>query len=58
MADVAELGMSIGELKGDQVGDFMKLAGQPTAEAGGEEYGLPWVVGVEFVLEWFERAGL
>ena len=58
MADVEELEMPIGELRGDQVNDDVECAGQLRVRAGDEAQGLPRVAGVEIGLDWPGRARL
>ena len=52
MADVEELEMLIGELRGDQVNDDVECAGQLRVRAGDEAQDLPRVAGVELGLNW------
>ena len=58
MADVEELGMLIGKLRGGQVNYDVECAGQPRVRAGEEAQGLPRVVGTELELDWSGRARL
>ena len=58
VVDVEELGMLIGEFRGDQVGDDVESAGQLRVRAGDEAQGLPRVVGAVLGLEWPGRARL
>ena len=58
MADVEELEMPIGELRGDQIGVCVECAGQLRVRAGDEAQDLPRVVGVELGLNWSGRASL
>ena len=52
VADVEELEMPIGELRGDQVDDDVKCAGQLSVRAGDEGQDFPRVVGAELGLDW------
>ena len=56
VVDVEELGMPIGELRGDQVDDDVECAGQLRIRAGDEAQGLPRIAGVEVGLDWSGRA--
>ena len=58
VADVEELGMSIGELRSDQVGDHVECAGQLRVRAGDEANDLPRVEGAELGLDLSGRARL
>ena len=58
VVDVEELEMPIGELRGDQVGDYVECAGQLRACAGDEAQDLPRDVGVMLELDWSGRARL
>ena len=56
MVDVEELGVIIGELRGDQVGGDVECAEKLRVRAGGEAQDLPRVLGVELGLDWSGRA--
>ena len=58
MADVEELEIVVGELRGDQVNDDAECPGQLRLRAGDEAQGLSRVVGAELGLDWSGRAGL
>jgi hypothetical protein len=58
MVDVEELGMPIGELRGDQVNDDVECAGHLRVRAGDEAQDLPRVAGVELGLDLSGRAKL
>ena len=49
MLDVEEMGLIIGELKGDQFGNLFKCAGQLPVRAGDEACGFPRVADTELV---------
>ena len=58
MLDVEEMGLIIGELKGDQFGNVFKCAGQLPVRAGDEACGFPRVADTELVPDWPGRTGL
>ena len=58
VVDVKELGIIIGELKGDHIGDVVECAGQLPVRAGDKAHGHHRVAGAELVLDWSGRARL
>ena len=56
MVNVGELGMLIGELRGDRVGDDVECARQLRARAGDKAQHLPRVAGIVLGFDWPGRA--
>ena len=58
VVDFEELGMLIGKIRGDQVGDVLEYAGLLPVRTGDEAHDLSRVVGAEIGLDWPGRARL
>ena len=52
VVDIEELGVLIGELRGDQAGDDVECAEHLRVHAGDEAHYLPRVEGVELGFDW------